>query len=257
MRPWAVAALMNAKAPRIGLEVIGGYNPIHLRYYTEYLTALNGTQQDYHWLDLYMTGLEQSPLLDMLNIRFVIVPVHLDKPVPIAAWGNEVYRDELVVIYENPNVYDRAWIVHDVQPAMDGGELELFRNGSVSGREVAYVDGDLPSFAPDTGVEIVTITDTTPESMTIQTSSSADGLLVVSDAYAEGWNAYVDGKRTDVLRTNHAFRGVALPAGDHEVILRYEPRSLTIGLWTTGIATVALIGTWSWAGLETRRRRKS
>jgi len=167
-----------------------------------------------------------------------------------------VYRDELVVIYENPNVYARAWIVHDVQPAMDGSELVHFADGSVKGRQTAFVDGELPDVTPTTSVESATITATSPESVTIQTTTSTNGLLVVSDAYDDGWNAYIDGQQTDVLRTNHAFRGVALPAGEHEVILRYEPRSLTIGLWTTGFSIVALIGLWSWAIVDSRRPPK-
>ena len=256
LRPWAVASLMNPRAARLGLEQVGGYNPIHLLYYTEYMAVLNGSAQDYHWLDLYMAALEQSPLLDMLNVRYVIVPVELPKPVPIAEWGVEVYRDDLVVVYENPNVYDRAWIVHEVRPALDGTEIDLFNDGSVDGRQVAFVDGDLPAVNSGDGADAATVIATSPESVTIRTSSSADGLLVLSDSYADGWNAYVDGEKTEVLRTNHAFRGIALPAGEHQVIFRYEPRSLEIGLWTTGFGSVALIGIWSWALVDFRRRKR-
>ncbi|MEJ7839528.1 MAG: YfhO family protein [Thermomicrobiales bacterium] len=256
--PWAVATLMNARAARLRLEQIGGYNPIHLNYYTEYIAVLNGQPQDYHWLDLFMAGLDRSPLLDMLNVRYVLVPAELGTPVPIAEWGIEVYRDELVVVYENPNAYERAWIVHDVRPAMDGQELTLFDSGTVDGRQVAFVEGDLPSVAPIAAgaVDSAIVSERTPESITIQTSSSSDGFLVVADSYTTGWRAYVDGERTDVLRTNHAFRGVALPAGDHEVVLRYEPGPLRIGLWSSAVATIALGGIWTWAVVDQRRSRR-
>ena len=71
--------------------------------------------------------------------------------------------------------------------------------------------------------------------MTIRTETAAPGFLVVSEVYEQGWRGYVDGEPVEVLPTNHALRGVAVPAGEHEVELRYEPRSLRLGLWISGI----------------------
>ena len=79
----------------------------------------------------------------------------------------------------------------------------------------------------------------------------------MSEPYAKGWNAYVDGEEVGVLRTNHALRGVPLTAGDHTVVLKYEPRSLAVGLGVTGGAILALAGVWIWAlvdGLRGARR---
>jgi uncharacterized membrane protein YfhO len=140
---------------------------------------------------------------------------------------------------------------------MDGDELDLLNAGTVDAAQVAYVDGPIPAAAalPSGSTDTVAIVETAPESMTIQTHSAADGLLVIGDAYADGWTAWVDGDKTGVLRTNHALRGVALPAGDHEVIVRYEPASLRIGLWGTALTSIGLIGIWSWAIVDWRRSR--
>jgi uncharacterized membrane protein YfhO len=54
--------------------------------------------------------------------------------------------------------------------------------------------------------------------------------LVLSEIYASGWQATVDGQAVKILPTNHALRGVPLPAGEHTVELRYEPISLRVGL---------------------------
>ena len=51
-----------------GLEDAQGYNPLQLRRYAEYLAALNGGPQDYHWALVYNF---QSPLVDLLNLRYV------------------------------------------------------------------------------------------------------------------------------------------------------------------------------------------
>jgi hypothetical protein len=81
---------------------------------------MNGARQDYHWLDMSTPALNHSQLLDMLNVRYVVVTATLPEPPSIAYYGKEVYRDSLTVIWENPNVFPRAWIVPDVYDNNDG-----------------------------------------------------------------------------------------------------------------------------------------
>ena len=52
----------------------------------------------------------------------------------------------------------------------------------------------------------------------------------MSDAYYPGWTLTVDGRPAEILRANRAMRGVALPAGVHRLVFRYEPLSFRIGL---------------------------
>lgn len=49
-------------------EDVQGYNPLQLRRYAQYLAAVNGGPEDYHWALVYNL---QSPLLDLLNLRYV------------------------------------------------------------------------------------------------------------------------------------------------------------------------------------------
>jgi uncharacterized membrane protein YfhO len=49
-----------------------------------------------------------------------------------------------------------------------------------------------------------------------------EGYLVVSDVLLPGWSATLDGKELPMLRADYAFRAVPLPAGDHEVVMRYR-----------------------------------
>ncbi|HEX9015363.1 MAG TPA: YfhO family protein, partial [Chloroflexota bacterium] len=53
-----------------GVEDLQGYLPLRLRSYAEYLAAVNGGQDDYHWA---LVRNFQSQLLDMLNMRYVMV----------------------------------------------------------------------------------------------------------------------------------------------------------------------------------------
>ncbi|MBA2247743.1 MAG: YfhO family protein, partial [Chloroflexia bacterium] len=226
----------------------------------------NHARQDYHWADTYARALYGSQLLNMLNTRYIVVdaqipPDRLDHQ-QIARTYEEVYRDELAIVYENPRAFPRAWIVHDVRPNNDGEGLALLADGSIDSHFVAFVDGPIPpvTVPPEQNRqasvpgEQVVVTASAPESLTLQATAVTDGLLVVSASYANGWNAYVDGERVELLRTNHALQGVSLPAGEHEVELRYEPAELTTGLRITGVASVAMLGIWSWALVDHRRQ---
>ena len=71
----------------------------------------------------------------------------------------------------------------------------------------------------------------------VKTEASGDGFLFLSDTYYPGWRAFVDGKETEILRANYAFRAVKVPQGVHEVVFKYQPDSL---MWGIRISIAAL-----------------
>ena len=79
-----------------------------------------------------------------------------------------------------------------------------------------------------------------PDRQRLETTSSGPGLLVLADAYDPGWRASLDGAPVPVLRTNVAFRGVAVPEGRHSVDLVYRPRS---AVWGLALSVAALVVT--------------
>ncbi len=60
----------------------------------------------------------------------------------------------------------------------------------------------------------------------VEVETNASGYLVVRGSYARGWRARVDGVPAPVLRANGKHRAVAIPAGKHEVVLRYDRAGL-------------------------------
>jgi uncharacterized membrane protein YfhO len=91
--------------------------------------------------------------------------------------------------------------------------------------------------------------------VTIRTSAWADAWLVLSDTYYPGWVASVDGQPTPVLRGDVLFRVVAVPAGDHDVQFRFEPRSVRLGLAISVVSLLLLLLGLVIAGKPGRRRR--
>jgi uncharacterized membrane protein YqjE len=69
--------------------------------------------------------------------------------------------------------------------------------------------------------------------------TSAPAYLVVRASHARGWQAWVDGVSTPVLRANGKHRAIAVAAGTHEVVLRYAPPGLRFGQLASGLALVA------------------
>jgi hypothetical protein len=67
------------------------------------------------------------------------------------------------------------------------------------------------------------------------------GWLVLSQAFFPGWKARVDGEERELYRANYAFTALELPAGEHEVEIRYAPASLWIGAWVS-LAAAACLG---------------
>ena len=248
LEPGVVAVLTSGRPARLGLDGIQGYSPNHLRYYVEYFDAMNGASQDYHWLDAFSSPLVRSPLLDMLNVRYIVVDLTINPyradVMSIAETRREVFRTDLAIVYENADAFPRAWVVHDVRPNNDGEGLVQFANGSVDGRTVAFVDGPLPGVSsPAPGsVESVTITGRENNRLTANVTAASAGLAVFSEVYEEGWKAWVDGAPVEILRTNHALRGIPVGPGEHTVEFRYEPESIRVGLWISGVSVAGVLG---------------
>jgi hypothetical protein len=68
-----------------------------------------------------------------------------------------------------------------------------------------------------------------------------DGLLVLTEQHFPGWQVTVNGERRELLRVDSIFRGVVLEAGEHEVVFRYRPLSLRLGLALSLTAAGALV----------------
>ncbi|MBM4293256.1 MAG: YfhO family protein, partial [Deltaproteobacteria bacterium] len=80
-------------------------------------------------------------------------------------------------------------------------------------------------------------------------TAPAAGVLVVSEAWAPGWEARVNGGAwRPTERANHLFQGLRVPAGELRVELRYRPRAARVGLWLAAAAALAAAALWRWGG---------
>jgi Bacterial membrane protein YfhO len=249
----------NNLAMALGLQSVQGYNPVRVSRYGEYVEAMNGLEQNYHQSDLY-EGAFDSPLLDLLNVRYVVVPAEVSPNAPPGLDTSSsyreilrrlerafptVYEDEQSKVLENPEALPRAWIVHSTRQVRSGQEaLELLSTGQVDPRETALLEEEPPqrvSQPDDPSAESASLTEYGADDMELRSTTQAPGLLVLSEVYYPAWKAYVDGRPAPVYVADHLLRAVPVPAGEHTVELRYESQTLWVGMGISLLAYATLL----------------
>jgi hypothetical protein len=236
--PHTIALLVNNSAMGVGLQDVQGYNAVHLARFDAYLKVLNaGRTQTYHDGQVFEQGLN-SPLLDLLGVRFVVLPADLPlRNYPVA------FQDDLTRVVERPTAQPRGWLVHDVRLASCDEALQMIASAVVDARRTALVEealADPPSPSSAGGVtDHLSLLSDSPESQRWQVGSDAPGILVMSEVAYPAWAAHVDGQPARLLTADGLLRAVALPAGPHVVDVRYESATLDAGL---AISLATLVG---------------
>jgi len=171
-------------------------------------------------------------------------------------------NDDLVVSSEFvPLWYDNGWQIYDNQAALPRATLfgqyqvitdsrqavETLLNSEFDYRSTLILSQP-PSSPPQSDpTATATITQYLPHRVTITTQSQQPQLLLLTDTFYPGWKTTIDSEPTQILRANHAFRAVSLPAGNHQIVFKYDPLSVKLGM------VVSLIGL-SLAAYEIIRR---
>ena len=164
---------------------------------------------------------------------------------------SEVFRGASgVAVFQNPDVFNRAWTVHEIVPIRDLDQgLEFMGDHLDELRSKAVILGTpAPKLAscPD-AKDMVFVTHYAPSNVSLSADMGCDGMVVLSDTYFPGWYASVDGRPARIYEVDIALRGVAVPGGSHIVTFRYRPRSVYwgAGLTLAGVLGAAVLTFWS------------
>ena len=94
----------------------------------------------------------------------------------------------------------------------------------------------------------------TDSHLLIQTpEADASVQLVLTLPYDEGWNAFVDGAKVTTSKRYESLLAVDLPAGSHNVELRFTPEGFKAGAAISISSLLILLG-WIWIALKYRKR---
>lgn len=194
---------------------------------------LNSRESD----TLMQRSLELTPerkLTLLANLNCAMVPAigELQDPRlsligPIETHSNLDYR-----LYRLEGALPRAYFASSVIPAASPDEALarlLEANSALAGRVILESPGAVAASGGGAAAGRAEITRYGNNRVACRVSADAPGFLVLLDSWYPGWKAYVDGRETEVLRANYAFRAVALSAGRHDVEFVFEPMSFRIG----------------------------
>jgi hypothetical protein len=241
--------LINNRGVQFGLDDIQGYNPVQVSRYVTYFRYLNGQSQSYHTSNVLENGID-SPLLDLLNVRYIVVPAQIPPGRPdlfhLAQIYPTVYLDGTNRILENPDLLPRTWIVHETVKTRTGQILPQFIDGSVDPSLTALIDGDAPTLSPIPAgaTESVEITHRENDEIRLRVNAASRGMVILSEVWDPGWTATVDGEKARVYRADFLFRGVLVGPGEHEIVLRYPATDVkrTLAFYLIPLAAFALLG---------------
>lgn len=175
--------------------------------------------QDY----MDIVGPINSTLWNMLNVKYIIASQETIFP------GLElIAKVEDDFIFENKRAMQRAFFVDSLMTGKPIDFMRLVGENQIFPHEVALVDEEIIIDAPDSSAS-VQIIEYKDENITLNVNASGNNFLFLGDTYyPHGWSAYIDGSETKIYRTNHAFRGIIVPPGKHEIQFIYAPVSFTV-----------------------------
>ncbi len=247
------------------LADVRGYDSIIPKQYTDYMAAIEPQQELPHnrvqpikqWQSL------NSPLLDVLGVKYVITAETIDLPKYQLAWEGEGLR-----VYENRGVAPRAYTLPQTQTAVTDTPLAAMTAAHDPRQFVVVKEGDWtltrkdlveasPRSAPLVPLQPAEILATGHIEVIVQTAVAEPSWLILNDSYFPGWKAFVKPvgadedaeQQVDITPVNGNFRGVLLASGAWEVRFRYSPLSFQLGGLASAMAVVVLtFGTavWGW-----------
>ncbi len=134
-------------------------------------------------------------------------------------------------IYQNMDALPRAYLSKQPNMATTVEEVQkLVADSAFVKNKKVVVEKNISIINSNTDksaeAKITGINDT---EMIIKTKSIGENILVLTDSFYPGWQATVDGKKSEIFPVNLNQRGIYLSSGNHLVKYTYQPVSFISG----------------------------
>lgn len=207
-----------------------GFNSAKTAYFHNTITGYHAAKPagmsdlfDYH---VYNGNLS---IFNMLNVKYVVQQDEEGNSFPI----------------QNPNANGNAWFVKELKQ-VSSADAEIRALDSLDTRNLAVVNSQVFKninrfdYQVDSTVSI-SLVDYEPNHLTYTSENPNAGVAVFSEMYyANGWNAYIDGKLLDHFKVNYVLRALKVPAGNHTIEFKFEPKVVQLGSQITLGSTIVL-----------------
>lgn len=201
------------------LRCIGGYHPAKLSIYQDLIEN--------------QISKVNMPVLNMLDTKYFIIPPQ----------GQEQNAAQAQV-QRNDSALGACWFVRDIK-FVNGPAEEMKALDNFDPAQTAIVDNSFKNLVNNSSAGDSTATiqlqSYDPDDIKYTSQSNSNRFAVLSEIYyPAGWNAYIDGKKTNYCKVNYVLRGLSIPAGKHAIEFKFEPSSYYTGQTIVYIASIAL-----------------
>ena len=177
-----------------------------------------------------------------LGVRYLLTEGYMGADA--AATFPIVYADDDSIVYENPALIPRIYVVYKVIPVNSPeAALNYFRGTDIDPAITAVLETSqraLPTLDSLDAAADIQILLETPQTVKVAVTTAADGYLIMLDTFFQGWVATINGEPASIIRANYVSRAVFVPAGEHIVEFVYRPWSFWVGALLAVMAAVLL-----------------
>lgn len=211
---------------------IGGYHAAKLRRYQELIEyhivpELQLLTRGLNSLDQPNLIFSRLPVINMLNTRYFIYDLNR---API----------------RNNESLGNAWFVDDFL-IVENADQEIAMMKKFNSKTTAIIDKRFEefisngTFSRDKNGSIV-LTDYKPNHLKYSYKTVSEQLTVFSEIYYDkGWKAFIDGEEVSHFRVNYVLRAMVIPAGEHIIEFKFEPRSYYLGNKISFVSSIFLL----------------
>ncbi len=212
----AQSAINYGARPAYFHKSVGGYHPAKLSIIQDL-----AENQLYNYPNC-------KPILDMMNTKYII--------------HSTSSADQ---VEPNPDACGSAWFIKNLK-LVNSPREEMNALTTLAVKDTAVIGKAFQSIASTNftydSTATIELIKNANDVVTYKTKATATQFAVFSEIYYDkGWNAYIDGKLTPYAKVNYVLRGMPIPAGEHEVVFKFEPKSHALGWTLTSIASIIAI----------------
>ncbi|HEV8271736.1 MAG TPA: YfhO family protein [Chitinophagaceae bacterium] len=197
---------------------VGGYHPAKIAIYQELIENKLSSQQ------------LNMPVLNMLNTKYLIQKN--------GSGQTEAYQ-------KNDSALGNCWLVKNIQYVKDAN-AEMNSLGNFNPADTAVVQEIFKSSIPFSPVADstakISLVKNDNDVVTYTFNAASNQFAVFSEVYYKsGWKAYIDGKESPIVKVNYVLRGLAIPAGKHDIKFEFKPQGYYKGKSITSIFSIVLL----------------
>ena len=234
--------VFNDSHPSYHHKNIGGYSPAKLqryqdlidRYLVKEINGLYKSMEGVQTIGELEERLPDLPVLSMLNLKYLILGAENPPAQYPYANGPAWYVDSLVTV-ASPDAEIAALGRYDLRTtAILGPDFAAAADGATAGMPGTDDTLEMLSYAPN--------------ELHYRYRAANDRMAVFSEVWYPGWKLSVipevkgaQQQELPLLRANWILRAAQLPAGEGELVLRFEPEVYTVSKNISRASSILLI----------------